>query len=87
MAVTENHGAGLFDRGVRIADGIVRRPRGYWSNAVHDLLRWLDDAGFGLSPTPIGLDERFEYLKFIDGADKGWPLQPFIQSLEGARAA
>jgi thiamine kinase-like enzyme len=50
-------------------------------------LRWLDGAGFGLSPTPTGLDEQFEYLQFIDGADQGWPLLPFIQSLEGARAA
>jgi thiamine kinase-like enzyme len=50
-------------------------------------LRWLDETGFGLSPTPIGLDERFEYLEYIDGADQGWPLLPFIQSLEGARSA
>jgi thiamine kinase-like enzyme len=85
--VTDNRGAGFFDRGIRIADGIVRRPRGYWSVAVQDLLRWLDGTGFGLSPTPIGLDERFEYLQYIGGADQGWPLLPFIQSLEGARTA
>lgn len=50
-------------------------------------MRWLDGAGFGLSPKPTGLDERFEYLQFIDGADQGWPLLPFIQSLKGAQAA
>jgi hypothetical protein len=50
-------------------------------------LRWLDDTGFGLSPKPLRLDEQFEYLEFVDGADQGWPLLPFIQSPEGARAA
>lgn len=83
----DHPGAGLFDRGIHIADGIVRRPRGYWSASVHHLLQWLDRAGFELSPKPIGLDEPFEYLQFMDGADQGWPLLPFIQSLEGARAA
>ncbi|MGY2896497.1 phosphotransferase [Deinococcus sp. UYEF24] len=84
-----NHhpGAGLFDRGIHIADGIVRRPRGYWSVTTYDLLQWLDRTGFALSPKPAGLDEQFEYLQFIDGADLEWPLLPFIQSLEGARAA
>ncbi len=85
--MTDKAGAGLTDRGIRIADGVVRRPQGYWSVAVHDLLQWLDGAGFGLAPTPTGLDERFEYLQFIDGADQGWPLLPFIQSFDGARAA
>jgi hypothetical protein len=87
IVLTDPHGAGLVDRGIRMADGIVRRPRGYWSEAVHDLLRWLDGAGFDLSPKPAGLDEQFEYLQFIEGADQGWPLLPFIQSLDGARAA
>jgi hypothetical protein len=85
--MTEHRGAGMVERGIRIADGIVRRPRGYWSIAVHDLLHWLDEANFGFSPVPAGLDEHFEYLHFIDGADQGWPLLPFIQSLAGARSA
>ncbi|WP_185974589.1 aminoglycoside phosphotransferase family protein [Deinococcus detaillensis] len=85
--MNDHSGAGLFDRGIHIADGIVRRPKGYWSVSVYDLLQWLGSAGFGLSPVPAGLDERFEYLQFIDGADQGWPLLPFIQSLDGARAA
>ena len=85
--MTDHQGAGLVDRGIHIADGIVRRPRGYWTVAVHDLLQWLDQAGFGLAPKPAGLDERFEYVQYIDGTDQGWPLLPFIQSLKGARAA
>ncbi|ULH14067.1 aminoglycoside phosphotransferase family protein (plasmid) [Deinococcus sp. KNUC1210] len=85
--MSEHPGAGLFDRGIHIEDGIVRRPRGYWSTAVHDLLHWLDRAGFGLSPKPVQLDAHFEYLRFVDGADQAWPLLPLIQSLEGARAA
>lgn len=85
--MSDHAGAGLFDRGIHIADGIVRRPRGDWSTSVFDLLQWLDRADFGLSPRPVGLDEQFEYLQFVDGADQGWPLLPFIQSLNGARAA
>lgn len=80
-------GVGFVDRGIVVDDGVVRRPRGYWSAAVHDLLRWLDRAGFSLSPKPAGLDEQFEYLRYIEGTDQGWPLLPFIQSLDGARAA
>lgn len=85
--MSDHPGAGLFDRGIHIADGIVRRPRGYWSISVYDLLQWLDHAGFGLSPKPVRLDEQYEYVQFIDGADQNWPLLPFIQSLDGARAA
>lgn len=85
--MSDHSGAGLFDRGIHIAGGIVRRPRGYWSDSVYDLLQWLDRVGFGLSPKPVRLDEQFEYLQFMDGADQGWPLLPFIQSLNGARAA
>ena len=54
---------------------------------MFNLLQWLDHAGFGLSPTPVRLDEPFEYLQCIDGADQFWPLLPFIQSLDGARAS
>jgi len=50
-------------------------------------LQWLDSTGFDLSPKPAGFDEHFEYLQFVDGADQEWPLLPFIQSLDGARAA
>ena len=85
--MTNNPGAGFVDRGIVIGNGIVRRPRGYWSAAVHDLLGWLDRAGFCLSPKPAGIDEQFEYLQYIEGTDQGWPLLPFIQSLDGARAA
>jgi hypothetical protein len=85
--VTNHQGAGFVDRGIVISDGVVRRPRGYWSDAVHDLLRWLERADYPLSPRLVRLDEHFEYLTYLEGADQGWPLLPFIQSLEGARAA
>lgn len=85
--MNDHPGAGLFDRGIQIADGIVRRPRGYWSVSVQNLLQWLGRTDFGLSPKPVRLDEQFEYLQFVDGADQAWPLLPFIQSLDGARAA
>ncbi|MGC4191766.1 MAG: phosphotransferase [Thermomicrobiales bacterium] len=35
---------------------------------------------------PTGLDGEFEYLRFLEGSDQGWPLLPCIQQLEGARA-
>ena len=51
----------------------VRRPLAAWSPAVHDLLRYLDSAGFP-APAVVGTDGEEEILTWIDdesGAD-GW---------------
>lgn len=51
----------------RVGD-TVRRRTGWWTAAVHDLLRHLDDVGFELAPTPLGLDDQGrEVLSYIDG--------------------
>jgi hypothetical protein len=55
----------------------VRRPTGYWTPAVHDLLLHLEASGFVESPRALGTDERGrEVLSFIDGettARGPWP--------------
>ncbi|MEO6317412.1 MAG: aminoglycoside phosphotransferase family protein [Acidimicrobiales bacterium] len=51
----------------RVGDTVRRRP-GWWTGAVHDLLRYLNDSGFDLAPTPLGTDEQGrEVLSYIDG--------------------
>jgi Phosphotransferase enzyme family len=51
----------------RVGDTVRRRP-GWWTAAVHDLLRHLGDVGFDLAPAPLGFDERGrEVLSYIEG--------------------
>lgn len=59
---------------VRIAD-TVRRPIGWWTPAVHGLLRHLEARGFPYSPRVIGIDdEGREILTYIpgDSGPQGW---------------
>ena len=63
---------------VRVGD-TVRRPTGPRSPFVHDLLRYLEDAGFGGAPKLLGVDEGGrEILTFVEGevphGDSGRPL-------------
>ena len=52
---------------VRI-DGSVHRPTGWWTPAVHELLRHLEQRDFPYSPRVRGFDEEGrEVLTFIDG--------------------
>lgn len=55
----------------------VRRPAGYWTPAVHDLLRHLEANGFVESSRVLGVDEwGREILTFIEGettAQHPWP--------------
>jgi hypothetical protein len=62
---------------VRVGD-TVRRPAGPWSEAVHELLRFLEDVGFAYAPRVLGFDEQGrEVLTYIDGETVGsvhpWP--------------
>jgi hypothetical protein len=46
----------------------VRREPGPWTSATHDLLRYLERAGFSGVPRVLGFDERGrEILTFIEG--------------------
>jgi len=60
----------------RVGDTVRRRP-GWWTDAVHHLLRHLEEVGFDLSPRPLGFDEQGrEVLTYLEG-DSGrttWPL-------------
>ncbi|MFD1136632.1 aminoglycoside phosphotransferase family protein [Paenibacillus urinalis] len=52
---------------VRIGD-TVRRPTGYWSSSVHELLRHLERQGFEGAPRFLGIDELGrEILTFVTG--------------------
>jgi hypothetical protein len=59
--------AGPYRPVTRIGD-TVRRPAGWWSVAVHDLLAHLAAIGFDPAPKPLGFDDRGrEVLSYIDG--------------------
>ena len=46
----------------------VHRPVGWWTPAVHKLLRYLESVGFKYSPRVLGFDSKGrEILSFIDG--------------------
>lgn len=48
--------------------GTIRKPAGRWTPTVHATLRHLPTAGFDLSPSPLGIDERGrEILTWIEG--------------------
>ncbi len=52
---------------IRIGD-TVHRPVGWWTPAVHGLLKYLESTGFKYSPRVLGFDEDGrEVLSFIDG--------------------
>ena len=58
---------------VQRTGNVVRRPAGFWSPAVHGLLRHLQAADFP-APRPIGLAPGQERLSWIDGESgpRGW---------------
>jgi aminoglycoside phosphotransferase (APT) family kinase protein len=59
--------------GGRMTAGIVRRgdrllrPMGPWSPAVHELLRYLETAGFDAAPRVLGTDGDREILTYLPG--------------------
>ena len=69
----------------RVGD-TVRRQAGWWTPAVHGLLRHLNEVGFALAPTPLGFDDDGrEVLSYIDG-ESGRGTWPLIVSDEGLAA-
>lgn len=61
-------------RVVRVGD-TVRRPLHPWSTTIHELLRYLENAGFPYSPRFLGIDpEGREILGYLDGESgpAGW---------------
>lgn len=50
----------------------VRRPTGYWSHCVHELLKHLENQGFNGAPKFLGIDDSGrEVLSFISGEVPG----------------
>jgi hypothetical protein len=48
----------------------VRRATGYWTPAVHALLRYLEEVGFTAAPRLHGIDSQGrEVLSYVDGED------------------
>jgi Ser/Thr protein kinase RdoA (MazF antagonist) len=47
--------------------GTVRRSRGHWSPAVHELLQHLEATGFDAAPRVVALEPDTEVLTFLDG--------------------
>ncbi|WP_246552753.1 aminoglycoside phosphotransferase family protein [Paenibacillus tritici] len=70
---------------IRKAD-TVRRPTGYWSSAIHELLQHLEQRNFGGAPRFLGIDDSGrEILTYIGGEVPGndYPeLQPYMWSDE-----
>jgi Ser/Thr protein kinase RdoA (MazF antagonist) len=65
---------------VRIGDR-VRRPTGFWSPRVHDLLRHLADQGFTAAPRVHEVTgDGFEILDFLPGAVSNYPPTPAAAS-------
>jgi Phosphotransferase enzyme family len=56
---------------VSIAEGVVRRPAGPWTPAVHALLRHFERVGFDGAPRALGADGREEVLSYVDGDAAG----------------
>jgi hypothetical protein len=56
---------------VSIAGGLVRRPVGSWTPAVHALLRHFERVGFDGVPHVLAIDGREEVLSYVDGEAAG----------------
>ena len=63
----------------------VRRPMGHWSESVHELLQFLEKAGFEYSPRFLGVDSKAkkEKLTYLDGEVALWPWPAILCSLGG----
>lgn len=63
----------------RVGD-TVRRPAHPWTPRVHELLRYLTEAGFDASPTVYGFDEQGrEVLTYFDGTVGHPPLAAHLR--------
>jgi hypothetical protein len=76
--MTERRLPGGRSFGAVLVDDEVRRPAQPWTATVHDVLRHLEDAGFGGAPRARGFDDRGrERLTFLPGQTLGetspWP--------------
>lgn len=68
----------------------VHRPAGWWTPAVHDLLKHLENVGFNYAPKFLGFDDEgrevLSYIKGETGSKGNWkPIWQKITNEEGLR--
>jgi hypothetical protein len=86
--MTDGGGGGQVLPGGNVTGGVrvgrsVRRRRGPYSEAVHALLRHLQENGFPGAPAYLGLDEEGrEVLSFIEGLVPTYPLPSMVRTDE-----
>ncbi len=59
---------------VTITGGIVRRPAGPWTPAVHALLRHFEHVGFDGAPRAVAVEDGEELLSYVTGEPAGGSL-------------
>ena len=73
-------------RPVHRVGATVRRRAEWWTPAVHDLLRHLEQVGFDAAPRPLGYDDQGrEVLTYLEG-ESGRDTWPLIVPDEGLAA-
>ncbi|WP_316288724.1 aminoglycoside phosphotransferase family protein (plasmid) [Clavibacter michiganensis] len=74
-------------RVVVVQGDTVRRPRKPWTRTVHALLKDLHAQGIPV-PEPRGMDERYEFVRFVrgDGGGAAWPHQTTDAAVASAGA-
>lgn len=61
--------------------GTVRRSAGFWTPAVHALLRHLKEEGFSGAPRALGIDRKGrEALSYLEGDVFPYPMPDFVWS-------
>lgn len=77
---------GRADRPVVRAGATVSHPVQPWTPAIHELLNYLEAAGFPYSPRVLGIADDTEILTYIDGdsGPEGWAR---VVDEDGLRAA
>lgn len=72
--------SGGINRVVRVGD-TVRRPVGFWSASVHELLLYLEHAGFPGAPRFLGIDsDGRECLSLVGGEPVSYGDESLLQS-------
>lgn len=71
----------------RTQDKVVR-PAGPWTETIHSLLRYLENAGFNAAPKVYGVDEQGnEILSYLEGEVFNYPLTGNIASKQALVSA
>lgn len=71
--------SGGFVNEIHLVGDTIRRTAGPWTPAVHSLLRFLEQVGFGGVPRVLGFDERGrEVLSYLSGRTPEWDRWPDV---------